>query len=201
METAIKNDPNWFALLHYGVMASELEDFENIFRETYNEKLKNNLLEYAYQTFQQSAQKKPNHFAYRNLSVLGMRLRKDKKEIAHWWDEIFKIYPVLEDYALLKDYFVYLRNGHQRDKLWEIFCSLKENNTYFYDVLAISAAYAAIPLKKYKFLEQFFAIPHPSINEGNTELSDLWYAYQAQLIQDKNPQIGPKQAWTQAIQL
>lgn len=184
LEAAVYNSPNWFNYYHYAIMAMELEDFKQVYSKSYNEELKNKMITYAYQAFEQSIKYKPTHYAYRCLAILAAQTN-NISEAEQWWNELFKIYPVKEDYALLKYYFNYLFCIKDWNKMWKIFCELEQNSSIQYDDISIRAAHAAIHLKKYNFLEQFFKIEHPSIREGFTELTDLWYAYQTQLECDK----------------
>ena len=194
LETAIYNNPNWFTYYQYGIMALGLEDFSKVSSETYNKELQYNLKSYAYEMFKKSINLKPTHYVYACLAILSMQLYKPN-EPKIWWNKLFDIYPIKEDYALLKHYFINLNNTKRYEEIWTLFCSLKEDNSAHYDEISIRAAHAALYLKKYKFLEQFFKAKHFSICEGFTGITDLWYAYQSQLECDKHNIKDTKQAF------
>ena len=184
LETAIYNNPNWFTYYHYGIMALELEDFTKVCSQTYNKELKDNLKLYAYNMFKKSIDLNPTHYTYLCLAMTAAQMRKPQ-EAKKWWNKILESYPIKEDYCLLKYYFIFLYSIRDYEEIWKVFCSIKEETSVQYDEITIYAAHAAVHLKKYKFLEQFFKIKHFSICEGSTSLIDLWYAYQTQLECDR----------------
>lgn len=197
LDNDVKNNTNWYNTLHYGIMAIEAETFEDIFSKTYNVKQRKELYEYAENMLRISEKLKPSVLAKYSLVFVLSKLN-NQKEIKNLWEKIIEENDISDDMALRLEYCIFLQKSKQYQRLWDVFVKTKQNNTYYYDRISICGAYAAVVLKKYKFLEQFFSIPHPVIKESETILSDLWFSYQAQLIQQSNESI--EMAFNRAVE-
>jgi len=170
---------SWNAYLHAGVAIYEHQRLDRLINsdEVYNETDDRKQIDSAREAWQRSLQAAENVWALRNLAVLEEReenivLAEEYYERAYARPEFFK------DYALVSEYMLFLKKHRKFERLWEIFTSLPESFREV-DRIKITAAFAAVKLLHFDYLERFFSEEHYDIREGEVSLTEIWFEYSA----------------------
>ena len=170
IKKAAEDAPTWFSLLHYGVAAYEYSRTDVILRYSYDENTDAMQEKIALASFERSAELCPNVVALRNLA----KIVTDKTE--YYYDKALSLPEALDDFALVSEYLGYLTTTKRYEKAWSIFESLPEKYKKI-DRIRIYAAYAAIKLQNFNYLEIFFKEDHCDVREGESALTDVWFEY------------------------
>ena len=170
MREAAKSAPTWFSLLHYGIATYEYSRTDVILRYSQDENITAMQAQIATDAFERSAALCPNVIALRNLA----KIIPDKAE--YYYDKALALPEALDDFALVSEYLGYLAGAKRYEKAWAIFESLPEKYKRI-DRIRIYAAYAAIKLGYFDYLDVFFKEDHCDVREGETALTDVWFEY------------------------
>ena len=166
---------DWFSLLQLGVAQYEECDHTVLANAEYSEEKNAFRTENARKAWLGSISCKENVWAYRNLAVL----EKDCGDLAkaeEYYDLAISLPNAYDDFALASEYLIFLSKQKKYEKLWSIFVNLPESCKKV-DRIRISAALAAVKLRKTDYLAEFFSEEHHDIREGECSLTDIWFEY------------------------
>ena len=170
----LQNAPEtWNNLLHLGVATYEYHNTEDIVMHSYNEVQDAAAIELARQAWLKSAELAPNHWAYRNLAVLE-RAQGNQVQAQEYYDKALACPGAYADVALASEYLQYLNSCGLHEKSWALYNTMPPN-CLVDDRIAITAAVAALAVRRVDYLEAFFETEHHAISEGETTLTDLWF--------------------------
>lgn len=169
LERCIKSDPrNTAAQLHLGVNLYE-----------------NGRYDEAAALWEKALLAKPLPILHRNLACAAHQEGDLKKAIRQMEQIAFDTY-ITTDAAFLQEYLRLLAEDGQWQKLNDIYqqlpARLKEEERIY-----LLECEAALHLENWSFLEEAFQKEYASIREGETKITDIWFAYAAA------NQIDPKQ--------
>ncbi len=150
---------NWFSLLHEGVMRMENGDSAA-----------------AVARWQQSINLQPSVWAYRNLAVAAQRNQQPNLALSYYriaWtllkgQETMPVSFLVEFLRTLLDHNLFAEAKQVYDTIPE---NLREH-----DRIQILLGRISLRLKDYAALEEVLSREYADIREGETELTDLWYA-------------------------
>lgn len=170
----LQNAPKtWNNLLHLGVAAYECHNTEVIVTRSYDQAERESAVRTAREAWLASAGLAPNCWALRNLAVSEREAGNDAAAQAYY-DRAVACPGAFADVALASEYLQYLNACGLYAKAWELYDSLPQNCKAD-DRISITAAVAALKLRKIDYLEAFFKAEHHAISEGETTLTDLWF--------------------------
>ena len=172
----LQNAPKtWNNLLHLGIATYECHDVGALVNASYNEERDKAATAAAKYAWEQSCALVPNCWALRNLAVLARREDDDAAAQAHY-DRAIALPGAYADVALASEYLQYLIGCGAYGKAWGLFEKMPQSCRAD-DRICITAAKAALKLRRTDYLEAFFAAEHHAICEGETTLTDLWFGY------------------------
>lgn len=176
--TRLQNAPKtWNNLLHLGVATYECHNTEVIATKAYDEVEDKKATEAAKEAWIASSTASPNCWALRNLAVLE-REAGNADAAQAYYDAAIVLPGAYADVALASEYLQYLNACGLYGKTWDLFCSLPDHCRAD-DRICITAAVAALRLRKTDYLEDFFRVEHHAISEGENTLTDLWFGLSA----------------------
>ena len=175
IKEAAEKKPDWFSLLHLGVALYEECDHTVTANKEYSEEKNSERTENARRAWLGSVACKENIWAYRNLAILEKDCGNLEKA-EEYYDLAISLPDAYGDFALASEYLIFLSKQRKHEKLWGIFASLPESCKKI-DRIRISAASAAVKLKKTEYLSEFFSEEHHDIREGECSLTDIWFEY------------------------
>ena len=151
----------------------ECHNTEVIATKAYDEIEDKKVTEAAKEAWIASGNASPNCWALRNLAVLEREA--GNADAAHaYYDAAIALPGAYADVALASEYLQYLNACGLYAKAWGLYDSLPQNCKAD-DRISITAAVAALKLRKIDYLEAFFKAEHHAISEGETTLTDLWF--------------------------
>ncbi len=157
---------NWFALLHYGVMLAEAFEEER-----------------ALAAWEESASREPSAWAYRNLGFLFHRLGRETDALGAYeqaWT-IAVASSKLPESALAAEYLGLLRaNGRYREGA--AFYASLEAPAQANERVQVLRGWVALELGDFDTVEQVLHREFATIREGETNLTDLWFAMWAKRV-------------------
>ncbi len=165
----------WNNLLHLGIAEYEYHNTEVVVNASYNKEEDIAAAKAAERAWLASVACAPNCWALRNLALLA-RGAGDGARARAYYDEAISLPGAFADVALASEYLQYLNGCGLYDKAWALYESLP-HNCKADDRICITAAKAALKLRKTDYLEAFFKAEHHAISEGETVLTDLWFGY------------------------
>lgn len=175
IEKAAISDGDWYSLLQYGVAKYEECDHTVVANKEYDERVYAIRTEKARNAWLNSIKSEKSVWAYRNLAILE-KTEGNTDKAEEYYDLAISLANAFDDFALISEYFVFLNSRKKYEKLWGLFEKLPDNCKNV-DRIRISAAQAAIKLKKTDYLTVFFAEEHYAIREGECSLTDIWFEY------------------------
>ncbi len=158
LEASLKENGNWFALLHAGVMRMEQFDEKG-----------------ARQAWEESIRRKPSVWAYRNLAVLSIRQKKTAEVLRNFeqaWT--LAVGSEIARAALVQEYLQALCDAGEYDKINAIYAGLPRE---LQELDRVQVILAVIALKRgdldtvEKILQREFTV----IREGEILLTELWF--------------------------
>jgi hypothetical protein len=148
---------NWFALLHEGVMRMENEDIVG-----------------AVAAWQESIERRPSPWAYRNLAVAAQRNGKDALAQTYYrqaWDLAVALGVMVPALAVeCLQALVAQRKFHEGQALYDALPDAIRD----FDRIQILRGRIALELGDLETVEAVLKREYAVIREGETELSDLW---------------------------
>jgi tetratricopeptide (TPR) repeat protein len=149
---------NWYALLHAGVMA--LEHFD----ETG-----------AAAAWQESIQRQPSAWAYRNLAILAHRQRRGQEALAYY-ERAWELASAAgrPERALAQEYLELLCAARQFARAGAVYESLPAESQAV-DRIQILRGRIAMELGDLETVERVLRREYAVVREGETELTDLWF--------------------------
>lgn len=177
LEASLENDKgyNWTALAHLGSMTYESFDTTGLARDIIKVEDDIKKADTAREIWKKSLELCPNIISYRNLAFLE-NVAENYETAEDYYDKALGIEGVLDDFALISEYLIFLVQRKKFDKLWKLFSSLPEALKEV-DRIKISAARAAVRLGHTDYLEKFFSEEHYDIREGEVSLTDIWFEF------------------------
>ena len=155
---------HWLGWLHLGVMKMEALDSEG-----------------ARDAWTRSIERKPNGWAYRNLAVLSERDSKLEEAIdmmRRAWEIGPKVAPLALEYAGM------LERAGRWEELRGFVGELPESIRGHERMLIVSAR-LALHFDDLSGVEEILSHEFATIREGEVTLTDLWFAWQAKLVSER----------------
>ena len=175
LERLRKAPKTWNNLLHLGIAEYEWHNVEVPVNKSYDREQCENAEIAAKDAWLASVSCAPNCWALRNLAILE-REAGNKAQAQAYYDKAVALPGAFADVALASEYLQYLIACGEHRKAWELYEKMPENCRAD-DRICITAAKAALKLRKTDYLEAFFKVQHHAISEGETTLTDLWFGY------------------------
>jgi len=177
IKAAADRADDWAALMHYGIAEYEYQNTEVYVKDSYSEEKDKEQTDAARAAWERSVEIQPSVWCLRNLAILAERA-EDIELAQSYYDRALKLAGVFDDYAIVSEYLIFLNKNRRFEKVWQIFEELPDNCRSV-DRVKISAATAAVKLKKSDYLDAFFAEEHYDIREGEESLTNVWFEYSA----------------------
>lgn len=166
----------WYSLMHYGVAVYEGSDFTDYAVVRDNDAAENARREKtAEEAWRASLAEQPSFWVYRNLAQLEER-RGNTEAAGDYYEKAIAMEGAFADYALAAEYMGFLLHHKRFAETWQLFERLPEGCRTV-DRVQIYAARAAVQVGQLDYLAGFFARPHHDVREGETSLTDVWFAY------------------------
>ena len=175
LERLRKAPETWNNLLHLGIAEYEWHNVQVLVNASYDQKQSENAEKAAKNAWLASVACAPNCWALRNLAVLEREAGNNAGAQAYY-DKAVALEGAYADVALASEYLQYLIACGAHQKAWDLYEKMPENCRAD-DRICITAAKAALRLRKSDYLEAFFATEHHAISEGETTLTDLWFGF------------------------
>lgn len=151
----VKENQNWFACLHLGVMALERFDEAG-----------------AFSAWQHSMQVRPNPWAYRNLAVLAERQRNLGAALV-FYEQAWQLGAAAPNLALAHEYLAALLKAKLYPQALAVFETLPAEFKQA-DRLQLVRGRLALETDDLATVESILERDFANIREGETELTDLW---------------------------
>ena len=177
LERLRKAPKTWNNLLHLGIAEYEWHNVEVVVNRSWDAEQNKAAEQAARDAWIGSVACAPNCWALRNLAILE-REAGNKAGAQAYYDKAVALGGAYADVALASEYLQYLIACEEYQKAWDLYESTPEN-CHADDRICITAAKAALKLRKTAYLERFFKAEHHAISEGETTLTDLWFGYSA----------------------
>ena len=189
LERLRKAPKTWNNLLHLGVAEYEWHDVEVVVNQSWDAEQSEAAEKAAREAWRGSVACSPNCWALRNLAILE-REAGNKAGAQAYYDKAVTLEGAYADVALASEYLQYLIGCGEHQKAWDLYESMPENCRAD-DRICITAAKAALKLRKTDYLEAFFKVQHHAISEGETTLTDLWFGYCALCLAKERGIVDP----------
>jgi tetratricopeptide (TPR) repeat protein len=191
LERLRKAPKAWNNLLHLGIAEYEWHNTEVLVNVSYDQGQCENAERAAKDAWLASVACAPSCWALRNLAVLEREAGNNALAQAYY-DKAVALDGAYADVALASEYLQYLIACEAHQKAWDLYQKMPENCRAD-DRISITAAKAALKLRKTDYLEAFFAKEHHAISEGETTLTDLWFGYCALRLAAERGIVDPTQ--------
>lgn len=158
LERSLKENANWFTLLHAGVMRMERFDEAG-----------------AQRSWEDSIRHRPSAWAYRNLAVLAMRQKRNADALRDY-EKAWKLAAGSAGVqtALAQEYLQALSDSGEYDKANRVYEGLSPALQEF-DRIQIIRGKIALSLGELDVVEAVLQREYAVIQEGETVLTDLWF--------------------------
>ena len=121
-----------------------------------------------------------------------------KAEAQAYYDRAVALPGAYADRALASEYLQYLIFCGEYQKAWDLYEKIPQNCKAD-DRISITAAKAALKLRKVAYLEAFFKAEHHAISEGETTLTDLWFGLCALRLAAQRGMTDPSEQQLEAL--
>lgn len=159
----VAENQNWTAYLHYGVMLYE-----------------KGLEVEALEAWEHSLRTKPSAWVYRNLAEDSKRNGSLSKALSYM-KQAYLVSNGFPDRAFVEEYLNLIIENKEFERAWDLYESLPEQFAQS-DRIQIILGVAAIELGKDLFVENLFRTEFAVIREGEVQIIDLWYKYNAKKL-------------------
>lgn len=159
----VVENQTWTAYLHYGVMLYE-----------------KGLDDEAIEAWKSSLRIKPSAWVYRNLAEVSKR-NGSLSEALSYMEKAYLISNGFPDRAFVEEYLNLIIQNNEFKMAWDLYETLPEEFAQS-DRIQIILGVAAIELDKDLFIENLFNTEFAVIREGEVQIIDLWYKYNAKKL-------------------
>lgn len=192
-----KAPKTWYNRLHLGIAEYEWHNTEVVVNKSYDAAQSAQAEQLARQAWLESVACRENCWALRNLAMVERQAGR-KAEAQAYYDRAVALPGAYADRALASEYLQYLIFCGEYQKAWDLYEKIPQNCKAD-DRISITAAKAALKLRKVAYLEAFFKAEHHAISEGETTLTDLWFGLCALRLAAQRGMTDPSEQQLEAL--
>lgn len=153
----------WTAYLHYGVMLYE-----------------KGLEAEAIEAWESSLHIQPSVWVYRNLAEAAKR-NDDLTNALAYMEQAYQVSNGFPDRAFVEEYLNLMINNKEIKRAWDLYETLPRHFAQS-DRIQIILGVVALELDNDRFMENLFTTEFAVIREGEVQIVDLWYKYNAKKL-------------------
>ncbi len=154
---------NWYALMHFGNMLYERGEEDK-----------------AVSIWNESLEKKPSAWVYRNLSYMQNQ-KNDLENALKYMEKAYSLQDDFCDPAFYEEYFNLLTKRKEYLKIWDVYEKMPTSFRALHRIQIIIGR-VALELGKLDIAARLFDREYAVIREGELTIVDLWYQYSAKKL-------------------